>query len=141
MGYAHVFFYLIFILLLPIAINKYFLLILGFALGIIVDIFNNTIGLHSFTTVCVSFLRPYVLQIYSPKDGYEPDDKPTLYFNGYAWFVKYSITLIFIHHLVFYYLEVFRFYYFFNTFLKVILSSFASLFFIILTQLLFIRHK
>ncbi len=140
-GYAHVFFYVIFILLLPFEINKYTLMILGFILGIIVDIFNNSIGMHAFATVFISFLRPYVLQIYSTKDEYEIGHKPGLYDYGYGWFIRYSLTLLFIHHFIFYFIEVFRFYNFHLTFIKIIISSIASLIFIILYQLLFFRNK
>lgn len=136
MGYANVFYYLIFIIMLPIKINRYVLMSLGFITGLFVDIFNSTIGMHAFACVFVSFLRPYILMIYSPRDGYEPENKPGLYNYGFSWFFKYAITIILIHHLVFYYIEVFRFYNFFFTFKKVILTSIFSFTSILLTLLL-----
>lgn len=140
-GHAHIFFYIVFILVLPIEINRYLLMILGFSLGIFIDIFNNTIGIHAFATVSISFLRPYILQIYAPRDGYEPGDKPRISNFGYGWFLKYALTLVLIHNLIFYTLEVFRFYLFFQTLSKAVLSCIISLIIITLSQMLFIKKR
>ncbi len=140
-GYARIFFYIIFILSLPIEINRYTLMILGFILGFCIDIFNNTPGMHTFATVTAAFVRPGVLKIYAPRDDYEPGEKPLLSNYGYFWFMRYALTIILIHHFVFYFIEVFRFYFFFHTLLKVFFSSVLSLTLIILSQLLIIRKR
>jgi rod shape-determining protein MreD len=140
-GYARVFFYVIFILSLPVEVNRYALMLLGFILGLSIDVFNNTPGMHSLATVTVAFIRPYVLEIYSPRDNYEQGEKPLIYNYGYFWFIKYALTILFIHHFVFYFVEVFRFYNFFITLFKVILSSFLGLTIIIISQLLVIRKR
>jgi rod shape-determining protein MreD len=139
-GKANIFFYVLLILLLPVEINKYFLLVIGFFLGLSIDIFNNTIGMHAAASVFISFLRPYVLELLSPRDGFETGDKPRIYIYGFAWFLKYSFSLLLFHHVFYYTVEVFRFDYFFDTLLRVILSSIASLFFIVLSQLIVIKR-
>lgn len=140
-GYAHIFLYLIFILILPIEINRYLLMILGFLLGLSVDYFNNTLGLHAFATVTVSFLRPYILQAYAPRDGYDPEEKPRIYNYGYVWFLKYALTILLIHNFVFYVIEVFRFYMVFNIILKTVASSVITLVLIVISHKLAFNKK
>lgn len=140
-GYANIFFYIIFIVLLPIGINRYTLMIIGFSSGMLIDIFNNTPGMHAIATVAISFLRPFILRVYAPRDGYESEYAPRISNYGYFWFVKYTISLLFVHHLIFYYIEIFRFDIFFLTFFKVIVSSILGLIVILISQLLFVRNK
>ncbi|HMT30864.1 MAG TPA: rod shape-determining protein MreD, partial [Bacteroidia bacterium] len=56
---------------------------------------------------------------------------------GFTWFLIYAASLTLIHHSVLFYIEVFRFSEFFSTFLRVILSSLATLVVIMISQYLF----
>jgi len=58
---------------------------------------------------------------------------------GIGWFIRYAFVLILAHHTVLLYLEAFNSSLFFFTFLKVLLSSFATLFIIVLSQFLIYR--
>ncbi len=140
-GYANIFFYVIFILLMPVEINKYFLMLLGFFIGILVDIFNNTVGMHAFATVLISFLRPFILRIYAPRDGYVPGERPGISNYGYMWFLKYTLTILLIHHLAFYYIEIFRLSNLFIILGKSVLSASLGFGVIMLSQLLFVKVK
>jgi cell shape-determining protein MreD len=133
-GYLNPYFYIIFILLLPFETPRWLLLLAGFALGISVDLFTSTLGMHTAATVFIAFLRPWVLSIFSPRDGYEPETLPTVHFYGITWFVSYALVLTFLHHLVLFYIEVFHFQEFFSTFLRVFLSTLLTASTIILSQ-------
>ncbi|MFP4023455.1 MAG: rod shape-determining protein MreD [Thiohalospira sp.] len=133
-GYINPYIYVVFILTLPFETPKWLLLVLGFSMGITIDLFSNTIGMHSSATVFMAFLRPFVLKIISPRDGYESETYPQLRYYGGSWFLKYSIILVFAHHLFLFYIEVFRFSDFFATLLRVILSSFFSILLIVIGQ-------
>ena len=58
---------------------------------------------------------------------------------GLIWFVKYTVIIVVIHHLVLFYAEVFSFSHFFLTLLKVLLSSVFTLVFIVLSQFFVFR--
>ena len=133
-GYLNPYFYIIFILLLPFETPRWLLLVAGFALGISVDLFASTLGMHTAATVFIAFLRPWILSIFSPRDGYEPETLPTVHFYGITWFVSYALVLTFLHHLVLFYIEVFHFQEFFSTFLRVFLSTLLTASTIILSQ-------
>lgn len=138
-GYLNPYFYIIFILLLPFETPRWLLLVSGFALGISVDLFANTLGMHTAATVFIAFLRPWILSLFSPRDGYEPETLPTVHFYGITWFVSYALVLTFLHHLVLFYIEVFHFQEFFSTFLRVFLSTLLTASTIILSQFFIFR--
>lgn len=136
-GYVNPFVYLMFILILPVEIQSWLLLLISFLTGIIIDLFTGTPGMHSSATVLAGFIRPFILRINSPRDGYEAGSNPSMFMYGLRWFLVYSIPIIFIHHFALFYLEVFRFADFFNTLLRVLLSSLFTFTFILLLE--FIR--
>lgn len=138
-GYINPFLYVLFILLLPFETPAWLLLVSGFVLGLTIDLFMNTPGLHAAATVLMAFVRPFVLRIFAPRDGYEPGTYPRIFYYGVSWFFKYSALLIVIHHFFLFYLEVFRFTDFFSTLFRVILSSVFSIILVVLSQFVMFR--
>ena len=133
-GYIVPHFYVLFILLLPFETPRWLLLLVAFALGISIDLFMNTPGMHAAATLFMAFLRPYILEMSSPRDGYESGSSPRLFYYGFQWFLRYTVILVFAHHFFLFYLEVFRFTEFFSTLLRVLLSSLFSIILIMLSQ-------
>ncbi len=139
-GYINPYIYILFILLLPFETPGWLLLILGFLLGISIDIFSDTLGMHTIATTLMAFLRPFVLEIIAPRDGYESGSNPRISFFGLSWFFRYAAILTVIHHFVLFYIEIFHFGGFFSTLLRVILSSAVTLFVIIISQFFVYRQ-
>jgi hypothetical protein len=98
--------------------------------------FQNTMGMHAAACVFMAYTRPAVLRLMSPRDGYETDASPTVRTLGFTWFLIYASVTTMIHHLVLFYIEVFRFSEFFSTLARVMLSSVASLIVIMIAQYL-----
>src|SRR3989339_664875 len=71
-GYVNPYIYIIFILLLPVEIPSWLLLILSFCMGMVIDFYSGSPGMHSSASVLAGFVRPFVLRFISPRDGYEP---------------------------------------------------------------------
>lgn len=139
-GYINPYIYILFILLLPFDTPGWLLLLLGFLMGLSIDIFTDTLGMHTIATTLIAFLRPYVLDIIAPRDGYETGTNPRIAYYGFSWFFKYAAILVVIHHFVLFYIEVFRFGGFFSTLFRVILSSAVTLLIIILSQYFVFRR-
>ncbi|CAN5230589.1 rod shape-determining protein MreD [soil metagenome] len=135
------FLYILFLIQLPFETPAWLVLILSFVLGFFIDIFYGTIGMHMAACTFIGFIRPRILKLLAPRDGYEYGAQPTIQDMGRAWFLTYAIILILIHHFVLLYLEMFSFTNFFSTFLRVLLSSAATLLLVIVTQFLFYRTK
>jgi rod shape-determining protein MreD len=133
-GYIIPYFYVLFILLMPFETPNWLLLVVAFGLGISVDLFVQTPGMHAAATVFMAFLRPWVLEMSAPRDGYEAGSFPRIYYYGFQWFLRYTVILVFAHHFLLFFIEVFRFAEFFSTLLRVILSSILSIILIMLSQ-------
>ena len=137
-GYVNPYVYILFILVLPVQIQTWLMLLIAFALGFVIDVFCDTMGLHIFATVAAAFVRPFVLSIVAPRDGYDPMLDLSMHSYGIKWYLTYSSIIVFVHHFLLFYLEVFRLSNFFGTLLRVILSSIISLIFIVLCE--FVRR-
>jgi rod shape-determining protein MreD len=133
-GYVNPYIYLMFILLLPVEIPSWLLLLLAFGTGLIMDIFSGSPGMHTSATVLAGFVRPFILRVISPRDGYEPGSAPSMLIYGFRWFLTYTLIIVLVHHTALFYIEVFRFTDFFRTMLRVLLSSLFSVSFILLFE-------
>jgi rod shape-determining protein MreD len=134
--------YPLFLLLLPFELPVWGLLLSGFALGITVDTFSNTAGMHACATVLIAYLRTNVLSALLPRNlteyaGLQPSAKNM----GWMPFIVYSGFLIVIHHFVFFSLELWNFSNMGQLLLKVTASAITSLLFIIAYLLLFTRQE
>lgn len=135
------FVYVLFILLLPFETPKWLLLVVSFFLGITIDMFYDTSGMHAAACVLMAYVRPGILKLFSPRDGYEFGTQPSIQYLGIPWFLSYAGILVVIHHLVLFYIEIFRFSEFFSTFFRVIVSSIFTLLLVVISQYLFQRKK
>lgn len=139
-GFVNPYFYVIFIILLPFETPKWLLLFLGFLLGISIDIFSDSPGLHASATVFVAFLRPAILNLFSTRDGYEPGTLPRASFYGFAWFIKYSFFIVLSHHIVLFILEAFGVGNIETIFIRIALSTIFTMILVILSHF-FMRNK
>ena len=133
--------YALFIISLPFETPRLLILGLSFLLGTTIDIFYSTPGLHAAACTTMGFARYYVLKFISPREGYDVVVQPTIEDMGLEWFIKYAGVLILIHHIVFFYFEVFRFDEFFRTFFRVILSSIGTFLLVYIIQFLFYTKR
>jgi hypothetical protein len=99
---------------------------MAFVLGIAVDMFYDSPGLHASALVLLAYIRKYILKFLEPVDGYSIESTPTIRKYGFNWFLIYSSLLMFIHLFVFFSLEAFSFVYFFDIILKTIFSFIFS---------------
>jgi hypothetical protein len=136
-GYIILLPYVIWILLLPFEANKILVMCSAFVLGVCVDYFHDSSGLHAGACTLMGFSRHYVLRYTAPREGYETGAEPTIDVMGIEWFTRYAGTLILFHHFYLFYLEIFRFSEFFHTLLRVILSTAGTFGFVYLIQFLF----
>lgn len=132
------YFYVLFILLLPLNTPRYLILLLGFLIGITIDIFSNTPGIHASSTVFMAFLRPYIINS-SNLDDQERVMSPTIANIGFGQFFRYAAILIVAHHFFLFYVEIFSFQGFFQTFLRSFCSSIFTFVFIVISQFLIFR--
>ena len=136
-NYIHIIIYPLIILLLPIRTSRAVILVLSFILGIMIDLFYNSPGIHASAMVFTGFLRGIVLSILEPYEGYNTDDSPTLDTLGIGWFLSYFSILLFAHCFWYFSVEAFSFIYFFDIALNTIFTFIPSILLILVLQLLF----
>ena len=140
-GYINPQVYVLFILMLPFEIKGFWLLTMAFLMGLTVDFFMHTPGMHAAASVIMAFMRPGVIRLVGKKDDLEPWQYPNIRESGPMWFLAYTLILVFFHHLFLFYLEVARINEFFQTLLKVIINTVLSSLIIMLLQFLFFSRK
>lgn len=134
-GYINPYIYILFILTLPLNTPKWALLVLGFLLGLSIDLFTHTVGMHASATVFLAFLRPGLLNSMEPRGGYELDTRPSIQNYGLRWFFIYVALSVLAHHLFLFFIEVFKLESFFQTLLRALLSGLFSLVLILFIKL------
>ena len=137
-GFVNPYIYILFILLLPLSAPRYAVLILAFLIGLTVDVFSNSWGIHAAASVFIAYARPLVVRIISNREE-DRSDYPGLFQTKFSWFLSYVTIMVLMHHLVLFSLEVFTFSYFGSTLLRVFISSVFSIFVIVLSQFLIFR--
>ena len=133
--------YILFILLLPFETPNLLLFLLSFVLGITIDAFYDTPGLHAAACVVLAFVRVLFISITVQKDGFDNEPEPTLGNMGFRWFFTYAAVLILFHHFFLLNLEVFRLSELQYTLLRFLSSSVFTLFLVLISSFLFYRRK
>lgn len=119
---AFCFLYISVILFLPNTVPVSGVLITAFFIGLSVDIFYNTAGLHASSCVLIAFLRSYILKILFPFRALETKIVISLEGLGTERFIRYIVIMTFVHHLFLFFVEAGTIQFFLNTSLKVVSS-------------------
>jgi len=133
--------YILFILLLPFETPNIVLFALSFIIGLTIDTFYDTPGLHTAACVLLAFARVLFISITVQKEGFDNEPEPTLSIMGFRWFFTYTLILTLLHHFFLFILEVFRFEEIQHTLTRALLSSIFTVFLILISGLLFYKSK
>lgn len=120
-GYLNPFPYVLFIILYPVNGNKPALLLASFLLGIIMDMFCNSGGVHAAASIALAYLRPTFFR-FAFGVSYEYQ---TVKINDKLTPERFSFILIstITHHFILFILETFRLNFFFNILIQTIFST------------------
>jgi hypothetical protein len=132
LGYINPFPYILFIILYPVNGNKYALLLSSFFLGITMDLFCNSGGVHAAACLLLAFVRPSIFK-FSFGLSYEYQ---TVKLNDILTPERFSFILIavVIHHSVLFILEVFKI----SLLIDILLRTVLSTLFTIITSIIII---
>ncbi len=133
--------YPLFIMLLSFDTGVLSLLAISFTLGICIDAFSNTFGLHTSSLLVFSFLRPIIFKLFDTREGYDLLLEPTVLNMGNGWFIKSFGSLLLIHHFWFYLLEMFKLNDMGYVLQKTVYSLPLSFFLCVLLQYLFVNKQ
>jgi rod shape-determining protein MreD len=139
LGYINPYIYILFIALFSVKNNRAELMLLSFLLGLSVDLFLDTGGIHAAASVFIAFLRPVILKA---SFGIMYDHQ-TIKFNTIEFSSKlvYFSILAILHHTVLFTLEIFDVSKLFLLFQKVLFSSIFTVLLCIVVTVIFSRKN
>lgn len=121
--------YIYFLIKLPKNRNLFYVVISGFLMGLIIDIFLNTPGMNAAATTIVATLRKPLMNIFFSKVEYE-DFVPSIYTETGA-FLRYSVVMVLLHQTLLFFIESFTFFNLTSTLIRIGASSVLTLILII----------
>lgn len=129
-GYINPYPYILFIILYPINSNKTSLILASFAIGITMDMFCNSGGVHACASLLLANYRPalfkfsfglsYEYQTVTLNDSLNPQR------------LVFILIAVLIHHLLVFVLEIFDVYLILEILYKTLLTSFTTIFLCVL---------
>ncbi|MCF6342562.1 MAG: rod shape-determining protein MreD [Bacteroidales bacterium] len=140
-GYIHPAIYVLFILLLPVRMNKNLVMLLAFLTGLTIDYFGNTLGLHAGASVMLAFARPTVLNLFFKPIDFGKKEEANLRKIGLGGFARYTFVLVFIHHSALFLFETLDFSGLHFTIIQILLSSVVTTLGILVVMMVFTSRK
>lgn len=125
LGLVHPFIYIWAIILLPIELPRWLQMLIGAAIGMVMDLFTHAPGIHMAGCVMIAYLRPLlvagVVQDIDRLKGAVTSDT-----IGMGNWMRILAILVAVHHIIVFMLEAFTFAHFGFTLLQIILSGVFS---------------
>lgn len=137
LSYTHILVYPLWIMLLPFKMPKPVILIAAFMMGMMVDMFYDSPGVHAAALVFSAYMRDFILRIIEPDIGYEPEQPFNIRRLGIIWYISYAALVLLLHLFVYFSVEVFSFVYFYEIMVSTITSLIFSLFIVVFLVLIF----
>ena len=106
-GVFNPYLYVLVILALPIELSALAILLIGFFTGFTLDLFTHTMGMHTMALTLTAFMRPKVLELVAPRDGFEFGASVNVRDMGWGKYSVYALLLVFPHHFLLFILEAF----------------------------------
>jgi rod shape-determining protein MreD len=121
LGYISPYPYILYIILYPVNSNRSGLIISSFLLGITMDMFCNSGGVHAAASLILAYYRPYIFK-FSFGLSYEYQ---TIRLNDSLTPERFSFILVSVvlHHIILFILEAFHFKFIWDMLLRTLFSS------------------
>lgn len=140
-AYWNILLYPLFILWLPVRTNPLIMLLLAFVLGLSIDMFYDSPGIHASALVFTAFVRPLVLNWMEPREGYNLNASPSRALFGLTGFLQYAAIMMGVHLFFYFSVDAFTFVYIADILLKTFFSFVLSMAFIAMVTLIFSPSK
>jgi hypothetical protein len=125
LGFINPYPYILFIILFPVNGNKFGLLAASFLIGLLMDMFLNSGGVHATSCLILAFFRPAIFK-FSFGLSYEYQ---TVRLNDVVTPERFSFLFlaVVLHHITLFILEIFTLNFFFNIIVRTLLSTLFTL--------------
>ena len=125
-GVCHPYIYVMCLLMMPITLPHSVDMVIGAVVGLIMDVFCNSLGIHMSACILLMFLRPYILGvIINDKERLtEQINQQTI---GLVPLLKYAAILVAVHHLLVFALGAWSWYHIGFILIETLVSSVLTL--------------
>lgn len=139
LGFVNPYLYILFILLLPVNLGQGKVLVWSFLLGLCVDFFQYSGGVHATACLVIAYLRPLLLRL-SFGISYE-HQTIRLQQTSLGRRLQYVLMMVFVHHFVLFSMEIFNYAHILLILKDTLLSGIFSTLVIFLTMLIFVKQS
>lgn len=139
-SYIYINIYILAIYILPYRLRNATILFFGFFLGLFIDLANHTMGIHAAATTLIAYMRPRLLMLTSNREQID-DIQGKQKISDFGWFFKCVLVSTTIFNMVLVLCEAFSFNNFLITLLRILCSTLASTFFILLYYFIALKKK
>ncbi|MDR2914750.1 MAG: rod shape-determining protein MreD [Tannerella sp.] len=101
------FVYLYAILKFPVDMTRSNVTIISFLLGLTIDVFSNTFGMHAAACSFIGFIRMPLLERFVDMKELPDGSIPSYQLFGFGKFMRYAFILVTLHHIVLFLVESF----------------------------------
>ena len=121
------------VITLPMGISRSAALLWGFCTGFIADILSGTTGISSAALTFIAFIQPPLLRFMAPRDSDE-ELHPSFSAMGRWNYIRFIALLLLLHHVIYFALEGFSYFFLTDIAISMGVSYVASLLLILLIE-------
>ena len=118
--------YILFLNNLPARIPRWAEMIIGFMVGMMMDVWHASLGIHIAACVALTFVRPLLLNN-TVQDVERIKDNPSSQNIGRAEYIKCAVILTVLHHFIVFSLETWNIQFWWMVLLQTLISSVMTL--------------
>ncbi|MBO4454096.1 MAG: rod shape-determining protein MreD [Paludibacteraceae bacterium] len=96
-GVCHPYVYVMCLLMMPLTLSQNADMIIGAAVGLVMDMFCNSLGVHTAACILLMFIRPYLVGVLV-NDKDRLNEQLTSRTLGIEAMIKYVVIMVLIHH-------------------------------------------
>lgn len=135
LGVCHPYIYIMWLLMMPITLPVPVDMLIGAAVGLTMDVFCNSIGVHMAACIFLMFLRQGMIRnVYTEYERL--NSSINMMVIGPEAFIKYTVVLVLIHHVLVFMLSAWSLHAFWWTLLEIVVSSLISILLILSVNLI-----
>ena len=125
--YGQFFIYPLIILLMPFRVSRHYVILAGFTIGLLTDLFYDTLGVHAFALTGMAYARGILLVWLEPRGGYQLAMSPTQRSMGMNWLLTYTAVSYIIFAFLYFIAEIFTFVFLGQILLKTLVTFVLSM--------------
>ncbi|MFA5301465.1 MAG: rod shape-determining protein MreD [Bacteroidales bacterium] len=134
--------YILFLLLFPCTYPAWLLMLWGFVFGVGLDMLSaGVMGLHTASFVMLGAMRNNLIKLIVVKGVFDDLSVPGFRSFGFARYTLFVLMSVFVHHLVYFNLESFSFFLFWQTFARLLSSLALNVFLVLLFKRTFFEQR